>query len=58
MDDVFSVVSFVFGVGGFDFNYLLFMFMLLFFREKKEEFLKERDNKVRGGNVLGFDYVR
>ena len=58
MDDASSVASSASGAGGPDFNYLLSMSMLSLSREKKEELLKERDNKVRGGNALGSDYVR
>ena len=58
VDDASSVASSASGAGGPDFNYLLSMSMLSLSREKKEELLKERDNKVRGGNALGSDYVR
>lgn len=50
------MVSFTLSIGGFDFGYLLFMFMLFFFREKKEELLKERDNKVSGSIYLEFNF--
>ena len=58
VDDASSVASSASGAGGPDFNYLLSMSMLSLSREKKEELLKERDNKVRGGNALGSDYLR
>ena len=47
MDDASSVASSASGAGGPDFNYLLSMSMLSLSREKKEELMKERDNKVR-----------
>ena len=45
-DDSSSVASSASGAGGPDFNYLLSMSLLSLSREKKEELLKERDNKV------------
>lgn len=48
MDDASSVASSASSAGGPDFNYLLSMSMLSLSREKKEELLKERDNKVSG----------
>jgi len=48
VDDASSVASSASSAGGPDFNYLLSMSMLSLSREKKEELLKERDNKVRG----------
>lgn len=45
-DDASSVASSASGAGGPDFNYLLSMSLLSLSREKKEELLKERDNKV------------
>lgn len=48
VDDASSVASSASSAGGPDFSYLLSMSMLSLSREKKEELLKERDNKVRG----------
>lgn len=45
-DDASSVASSASSAGGPDFNYLLSMSLLSLSREKKEELLKERDNKV------------
>ncbi|XP_078344630.1 DNA topoisomerase 2-alpha-like isoform X1 [Oculina patagonica] len=46
VDDASSVASSASSAGGPDFNYLLSMSMLSLSREKKEELLKERDNKM------------
>ena len=51
VDDASSVASSASSAGGPEFNYLLSMSMLSLSREKKEELLKERDNKVRGGKA-------
>ena len=45
-DDASSVASSTSSSGGPDFGYLLSMSLLSLSREKKEELLKERDNKV------------
>ena len=46
VDDASSVASSASSAGGPDFSYLLSMSLLSLSREKKEELLKERDNKV------------
>lgn len=46
VDDASSVASSASSAGGPDFNYLLSMSLLSLSREKKEELMKERDNKV------------
>lgn len=51
-DDSSSVASSASGAGGPDFNYLLSMSLLSLSREKKEELLKERDNKAEELEVL------
>ena len=48
LDDASSVASSTSSTSGPDFGYLLSMSMLSLSREKKEELLKERDNKVSG----------
>ena len=52
MDDASSVASSASSAGGPDFNYLLSMSLLSLSREKKEELLKERDNKVRQQSLI------
>ena len=53
VDDASSVASSsASSAGGPDFNYLLSMSMLSLSKEKKEELLKERDNKVGGFAVV------
>lgn len=52
VDDASSVASSASGAGGPDFNYLLSMSMLSLSREKKEELLKERDNKMEELEIL------
>lgn len=51
-DDASSVASSTSSTGGPDFGYLLSMSMLSLSREKKEELLKERDNKLEELNIL------
>lgn len=51
-DDASSVASSTSSAGGPDFGYLLSMSMLSLSREKKEELLKERDNKLEELNIL------
>ena len=53
VDDASSVASSTSSTGGPDFGYLLSMSMLSLSREKKEELLKERDNKVSGSTFWG-----
>ena len=52
VDDASSVASSASSAGGPDFNYLLSMSLLSLSREKKEELLKERDNKVRQQSLI------
>ena len=56
-DDASSVASSTSSAGGPDFGYLLSMSMLSLSREKKEELLKERDNKVSGSIYLEFNFL-
>ncbi|RMX40987.1 hypothetical protein pdam_00011595 [Pocillopora damicornis] len=51
-DDASSVASSTSSAGGPDFGYLLSMSMLSLSREKKEELLKEKDNKLEELNIL------
>ena len=51
VDDASSVASSASSAGGPDFNYLLSMSLLSLSREKKEELLKERDNKVSDTHI-------
>ena len=52
-DDASSVASSSSSAGGPDFGYLLSMSLLSLSREKKEELLKERDNKVGSTLIQG-----
>lgn len=56
-DDASSVASSTSSTGGPDFGYLLSMSMLSLSREKKEELLKEKDNKVSGSICLEFNFL-